>query len=368
MLLKSIGFTLYGQYVPPFEMQEGEIITINIVGYTNQGTTLEFALLDIFSGRQVHPSVTVHKPFTLIPYFRDNSWRRWFRKTKVSHVFKRYDVPIEVQHEICNLLYVKNDTPINHLAGSPRKQIMWYSGVTTNANIVIGLAGMDSKGVENAYQYTQKHLNPKGGAIIINIYGEEEGEGYSTQIIHCRLIPLGKEEMQELVRERLDKECITFYGDWAFSPIAYLECKQKYAILEVLKEFAQWIAEQAPEELKERVDFPFLISYMHSIADSPLSPEEAGKEMKQNSLLAKYFRTSEFLPIYHSNVIINVCVFCLQARIMPYRKLLRNIIRYFIYLPSFIGTEHPKKWTPRDYPECVKFLTLIEKHYFDTPY
>src|SRR5688572_17634330 len=121
MILESKGIKTDRYYIPPFELQEGEIVVINLYGGAHY-YDLKTELVDIFTGRTKHASVNILRPLTFVKHFIEPAFRRIFYPVTVSDYLKRN--ANEKSHfatKIYDNKYITKKTKVQSLAGDSRK-------------------------------------------------------------------------------------------------------------------------------------------------------------------------------------------------------------------------------------------------------
>jgi hypothetical protein len=88
VILENRGFVTEYFRVPPFDLNEGEIVLFNLYGGWHFFET-QMLLKDIFSGKRRHDSVIVHQPLTFVPHFVEPTLRRLFWPVTVGEYLKK---------------------------------------------------------------------------------------------------------------------------------------------------------------------------------------------------------------------------------------------------------------------------------------
>lgn len=110
-------------YIPPFDLNCGEIVVLNLFSGDHFNKT-EIFLKDIFYGRTQNENVTVHQHLTFAEHFFEPKIRRIFYPVTVGEYLKKNtnsDSPYATK--IDETQWINEETKVNILPGSLRKQL-----------------------------------------------------------------------------------------------------------------------------------------------------------------------------------------------------------------------------------------------------
>ena len=77
MILECEGIETDRYFLPPFSLEEGEIVVLHLFGGGHFYET-EMYLKDVFIGAIKHHNVKIYKPFSFVEHFREPVFRRTF--------------------------------------------------------------------------------------------------------------------------------------------------------------------------------------------------------------------------------------------------------------------------------------------------
>ncbi len=171
MLIENRGIKTDNFYIPPFNLNAGEIIVLYLFNGLHFYNT-EMFLKDIFCGIKKNENVFVHTNLTFVEHFIESKIRRLFYPVTVGEYLKKnanLDSPYTTK--IFDIEWITKKTKVNTLAGNPRKLLSLYATLSMTNNIMFDLVGQDPIGVEETYKEVQKIVNKGGSAILLDYFG-----------------------------------------------------------------------------------------------------------------------------------------------------------------------------------------------------
>ena len=170
MLIENKGIKTDTFYLPPFVLNEGEIIVVylsNVPDCYDNGMFLK----DIFTGKNKHENVIIFKNLTFIEHFKESKFRRFFYPITVGeYLRKNADLNSPFSNKIYENNWIKKNTHVNTLAGTSRKLLSLYSTLSRTKDIVSDLAALDPLGVENTYEIVREITMNGGSAILLDCF------------------------------------------------------------------------------------------------------------------------------------------------------------------------------------------------------
>lgn len=170
MLIENKGIRTDTFYIPPFDLNIGEIVVLYLFNGEHFFET-EMFLKDIFSGKTKDQNVVVHKELTFIEHFIEPKLRRLFYPVTVAEYLKKnanLDSPYATK--IYDNEWINEKTKVNSLAGNPRRLLSLYATLSKTKNIVFDVVGQDSKGAEETYEVVKEVVNKGGSAILLDCF------------------------------------------------------------------------------------------------------------------------------------------------------------------------------------------------------
>ncbi|TAE73092.1 MAG: hypothetical protein EAZ85_08120 [Bacteroidetes bacterium] len=169
MLIENKGIKKDNYFIPPFVLNEGEIIIL----YLFEGQYFlptELYLKDIFTGKIKHENVLVHKHLSFVEYIFEPRWRSLFCPITVGEYLRKnantnsnYATKIYERNK-----WITNKTKIHNLAGNIRKQLSLFATLSKSKNIVFDLSGQDPLGAEETYECVKENVKNGGSGILID--------------------------------------------------------------------------------------------------------------------------------------------------------------------------------------------------------
>ncbi len=176
-MVRSAGFTVDNFFIPPFTIQQGEILIIDIDNGPHF-VHLRDRLVSTFLNRESNNKIFVNEPFRLATPIVENAWQRFFIRLTVKEYIKNAGNPNSLlPNEIYDIAYIKPKTKIIELAGTSRKMLSVLCSLSWSDKIIFDLLGIDPMGAENIFTLVKKHIGQKGCAILIDGYDDFKNSG-----------------------------------------------------------------------------------------------------------------------------------------------------------------------------------------------
>jgi len=168
MLIENKGIRTDNFYIPPFDLNVGEIVVLYLFNGKHFYET-EMFLKDIFCGKTKDENVIVHKSLTFVEHFIEPKLRRLFYPVTVGEYLKKnanLDSPYATK--IYEIDWINENTKVNMLAGNPRQLLRLYATLSKTNNIVFDVVGQDPKGAEETYEIVKDVVRKGGSAILLD--------------------------------------------------------------------------------------------------------------------------------------------------------------------------------------------------------
>ncbi len=152
MLIENKGIRTDTFYIPPFDLNVGEIVVLYLFNGQHFYET-EMFFKDIFWGKTKEKNVIVHKNLTFVEYFIEPKLRRLFYPVSVGEYLKKnanLDSPYATK--IYEIDWINEKTKVNTLAGNPRRLLSLYATLSKTNNIIFDLIGQNPKGAKETYE------------------------------------------------------------------------------------------------------------------------------------------------------------------------------------------------------------------------
>jgi hypothetical protein len=173
-MIRSTGITIQEVVIPPFTVQKGEILVIDIDNGVHFSPVL-FQLVDIFSNVVSSEHVQVDRTFVFASHIVDKGWKSFFRRLTVrEHIRNAANPNSKLPEEIYAIDRIGPKTKINTLPGSPRKILSVLCALSWSDKIVFDLSGVDPLGAERVLELVKKYIGEEGAAILVDYCNDFE--------------------------------------------------------------------------------------------------------------------------------------------------------------------------------------------------
>ncbi len=169
MIIENKGIKKDNYFIPPFELNKGELIVLYLFGGQHFYPTKMY-LKDIFTGKLKDENVLVNMPLKFVDYFVEPRWRSLFYPITVGEYLKEnanlnseYATKIYETHN-----WITTKTKVHSLPGTPRKQLCLFERLSKSKNIIFDLEGQDPLGVEETYKFVKENIKNGGSGILLD--------------------------------------------------------------------------------------------------------------------------------------------------------------------------------------------------------
>ncbi|ASK30657.1 hypothetical protein CEY12_11270 [Chryseobacterium sp. T16E-39] len=170
MLIENKGIKTSTFYIPPFNLNAGEIIVLHLFNGPHLHE-IEMFLKDIFCGKTKNKNVVVHKSLTFVEHFIEPEFRRIFYPVTVKeHLKKNANLDSPYATKIYEIDWINEKTKANTLPGNPRRLLSLYATLSRTNNIVFDIAGQDPEGAEQTYKIVKEVVKNGGSAILFDYF------------------------------------------------------------------------------------------------------------------------------------------------------------------------------------------------------
>jgi hypothetical protein len=172
MLIECSGFRKDKYFIPPFILEKGDIIVLNLLGGAHF-YELSMFLAHIFSGQIKEDNVTVNQPLKFVEHFIESAFRRLFFPVTIGeYIKKNAGADKRTAEKVFNLGWLDSKTHVNSLAGNPGKILSLYTTLSNTKNIVFDLVGVDPQGAQSVYDIVKANVEDGGAAILLDNFGD----------------------------------------------------------------------------------------------------------------------------------------------------------------------------------------------------
>lgn len=165
-MVSSEGLTIDKFYIPPFTVDNGDIVIIELPNGP-YFTEVLFQMVDILTRRQEVSDVTVKSDFKFVEHIVETGWTRFLRPMTVGRYIKgKGNLDDNTSNRIYGLCDLKSTTEIRRMPGNHRKLLSMLTTLSWTNNIIIDLLGVDPIGGDTAYNLAKENVS-KGGTVIL---------------------------------------------------------------------------------------------------------------------------------------------------------------------------------------------------------
>ncbi len=176
MLIKNKGIKTANFYIPPFELNKGEIVVLHLSNGQHFYET-EMFLKDLFCGKSKDDNVVVHKNLTFVEHFIESKLRRLFYPVTVGEYLKKNaNLNSPFASKIYEIDWINEKTKINTLAGNPRRLLCLYATLSKTDNIIYNVAGQDPQGAYETYKIVKEVVKNGGSAILLDCFEDMKND------------------------------------------------------------------------------------------------------------------------------------------------------------------------------------------------
>jgi len=176
MLIDSKGVKTDKYYVPPFNLNSGEIVVIHLFSGSHY-YDLKMKLVDIFTGKVKIDSVKIIQPLTFVEHLNEPFLRRLFNPLTVG---KYINLNVKQGNTIPEKLYglnpINSRTKISSLPDNLRKALSLYCTLTSTQDIIFDLDGIDPQSANDIYKIVKENVKNGGSAILLDWTDDLKGD------------------------------------------------------------------------------------------------------------------------------------------------------------------------------------------------
>ncbi|MGB0868309.1 MAG: hypothetical protein ACPGSD_01815 [Flavobacteriales bacterium] len=170
MYIENNGVKIDGVFIPPFTLDEGEIVVLSIPNDERFFKT-EMLLRDVFIGNIPIQGIKINTKFTFVEHWSESKLKQLLKPCTVGKYLKRNaNVNDAFALRIYENDWIKETTKVHLLAGTKKRQLCLFATLSKTNNIIIDLLGTDPKGSFETLKIVQKAVKKKGSAILIDCF------------------------------------------------------------------------------------------------------------------------------------------------------------------------------------------------------
>ncbi len=172
MIIENKGIKTDKYYVPPFDLDEGEIVVLYLFSGQHFQET-EIYLKDIFTNKTRNENVKINRQLTFVEQFVEPKFRQLFYPVTVGEYLERN---ANSESNFATRIYadkwITNKTRMSTLGSNPRKLLSLYATLSNTSDIVFDLVGQDLQGAEEVYQIVKDNVRKGGSAILLDNHND----------------------------------------------------------------------------------------------------------------------------------------------------------------------------------------------------
>lgn len=187
-MVESTGIKLDGIFIPPFRVDKGEVLIIQLPNGP-YFTDLLFTLRDILTGKEKNETVNVTEQLRFTDHIIESRWRTLIFPLTVERYIRQKGNPdnMEVANKIYECEGIKPNTKISCLAGNPRKLLSLLTTFSWTDKIIFDLTGVDPIGGRQAYELVKAQIDKSGVAVLID--HRDDFKDDCTRLVKVEMVP-----------------------------------------------------------------------------------------------------------------------------------------------------------------------------------
>lgn len=176
MIAKSNGFEFGDFWIPPFELNEGDLLSICLFGGAHF-FPLENELVKLFTGQTTHPGIEMYEKMAFNAHIKISPIKDFFFPLTVgNYLRKNGSATVSDLKDGFGLDYISAKTKVRLLNQTHRRWISLVSMLSRTHRIVFDLRGQDQLSGEKTLDYIKKFTDQGGTAILFDNYESIESQ------------------------------------------------------------------------------------------------------------------------------------------------------------------------------------------------
>ncbi|NLR63293.1 hypothetical protein HGH92_03150 [Chitinophaga varians] len=179
LLLDNKGFRTAEWFIPPFVLQERELVVLNLKDPVN-AMAVQNPVVDIVTGKTKCTEVNVRHPLTYVPHFRQSWFRRRFNPVSVGEYVKKNIGPASeyagIIYEYCDVCEqqgnIDRHTQMDRLMGGPKRLLTLCAALHRYRYIVYDMRAVGPEAVGFIHELVKRHVSRGGAALLLDRYEE----------------------------------------------------------------------------------------------------------------------------------------------------------------------------------------------------
>lgn len=176
LIIKSNGIKTERFYIPPFELNKGEIVVLFL--YAGEHIfDLKMYLKDVFNGSIKHENIIINQKLTFVERIYESTLRKIFYPLTVGEYLKKNANLESIYYKkIYEKVGINPKTKANSLSGSLERQLSLYSTLSKTNNISLDLLGESPLEAQETYEIVKDATQKGGSAILLDHTSEMKND------------------------------------------------------------------------------------------------------------------------------------------------------------------------------------------------
>jgi len=171
-MIQSTGIKLDGIYIPPFKLNQGEIVIIQLPNGPNFQPLL-FNLVEILTSKKKVENIEVTENLRFVNHIAESRWKSFIAPMTVAKYIRKFGNPeSSISSKIYELGWIQPNTKISSLPGNSRKTLSLLITFSWTNKIVFDLAGVDPIGGQQVFNLVKSGIGQFGAAVLIDTSDE----------------------------------------------------------------------------------------------------------------------------------------------------------------------------------------------------
>ena len=197
MLIDFKGLKTESYDIPPFQINQGEIVLLHLYSGSHY-YPLKSTLVDILTKKISNEQATIHQPFTFVAPFKEPALRKLCYPVTVEEYISKNAGPDKIiAHNIYSEGQITGNTRINTLSFLHRKLLSLYVTVSKTQFILFDLDGLCPQNADSMYNIVKDFVKTGVSAIHLDWNDEYKSDCSNYIELQWRVKPGATNTIQE---------------------------------------------------------------------------------------------------------------------------------------------------------------------------
>ena len=170
MLLNFLAQTINNYHVPPFSVNESELVVIRLPN-DEIGSQIKFIMIEMITRKVKNENIEVSALFQYASHFLENRFKSTFSPTTVGEYIKKN---ARRTNPICEAIFktdkIRPETKVKTLQGNSSRLLSVSVMLSQTNHILFDLVGVDPQGRVKIYEIVKNEVKVGGAAILFDFH------------------------------------------------------------------------------------------------------------------------------------------------------------------------------------------------------